>query len=846
MSTFKLNNYITSSKTYTHQSLAGGKYDVPIEEYNELYKYLMKTKKHSICEKLTDVFKLYLDFDGLPTKYDIFDMVRGFRESLGDFLKTGDESIFEEYHILQNQVKTRNFHVYFPNVLVNKTVMRNLCNYMNILFDEDIFDANAYNSCFRMYHTLKYDRKLKKYIKDSNYNFINEPEELSEIGKFQKLCIQTDEEETNVELTDEVINKLKEHKKMKRSNSHHESSNVESATRQIKELITDPLEKQKKEYYLNVIKQNDFQYIKYILHNCFSQMRVDDHSMWAKIAYLLPILNVPKQVVLEWSKTSTHYNGDDTWVESRLDAIYEKDDEITYDSIAASYYTLINFAKEDNFAGFNDYKLGVSEYEKNILVPEVIDNYINNDQRGLCELFSILYSDRVKIVGTSKDIRVYYWNGDLWILDKKNYVQYLFMVQITNNLVSYKKYLSYKMENDIENVGVYEANMKITIGLLKSCNRAKYAKDCIQSNSYLMQQDNFLQKLDSNPDILAVKNGNINLKTGEINPRTIYDYNSFKLDIVYDANIDMTNIERFMYDIMIGQEDIIGFLQKFLGYAITGHITEQNFAVFYGENGSNGKSVLSNLFTKTFGSYSTTLDAEIFSSKKGNAGTATTHLNYIQKKRVGILDESNKKQEFNEGLIKRITGGTKLRIRKLQQESEEIEVKMTPILCTNFKPNFSNDPALHRRMLMIEFEAIFMDIEDDRYDVNNPRHKLIDLDIEDKVSKEEVLSYFVNGAFKWYTEGLRNIPSKIKEYNKEFKNSCNKFTQFLKVYAIVDENETDVFTSFRRLYDAYGTFAHPQKININDFKYLIEKNGYEEIIQDDTSGYEIKLKDEIF
>ena len=80
-----------------------------------------------------------------------------------------------------------------------------------------------------------------------------------------------------------------------------------------------------------------------------------------------------------------------------------------------------------------------------------------------------------------------------------------------------------------------------------------------------------------------------------------------------------------MDDIMIGQPDIIAFLKKLLGYSITGHITEQNFAVFYGENGSNGKSVLSKLFTKTFDNYVTTLYAEIFSNKKVNAGTANTH-----------------------------------------------------------------------------------------------------------------------------------------------------------------------------------------------------------------------------
>ena len=338
------------------------------------------------------------------------------------------------------------------------------------------------------------------------------------------------------------------------------------------------------------------------------------------------------------------------------------------------------------------------------------------------------------------------------------------------------------------------------------------------------------------------------MRTGELNLRTIYDYNSFKIKVNYDPSAPTTNIENFMNDIMINQTDIIAFLKKLLGYSITGHISEQNFAVFYGENGSNGKSVLSKLFIKTFGNYVTTLDADIFSNKKGTAGTATTHLNYVQNKRCGILDESDKKQEMNEGLIKRITGGTKLRIRKLQKESEEIEVKMTPILCTNFLPNFSNDPALHRRMLMIEFEARFLAEDHDDYDISNPRHKLIELDIENKITKEEILLYFVQGAIEWYETGLKNVPEKIKNYNKEFKSSCNKFKQFLKLSAISvnDKNDDYCFTPFRRLYEAYCTFVHPEKININDFKDTVEKNGFKEMIIDDISGYMIKLKEEVF
>ena len=89
---------------------------------------------------------------------------------------------------------------------------RDLCKYLNIVFEEDVFDEAAYNTCFRMYKVLKYDRKIKKYMDNSNYEFFKETE-LTPLQKFQTLCIQTELENSNVKLSEEIVNKLNETKK---------------------------------------------------------------------------------------------------------------------------------------------------------------------------------------------------------------------------------------------------------------------------------------------------------------------------------------------------------------------------------------------------------------------------------------------------------------------------------------------------------------------------------------------------------------------------------------------------------------------------------------------------------
>jgi P4 family phage/plasmid primase-like protien len=839
---FNIKDYETKDSTYTHQSLAGGKYNIPKEKVKSLYKMLIKSNKFSLCEKLTPVFMMYYDIDGLSEDLDINNLVNLLKDSIPEYfdVKGENKNVFDETFVLQNQVKTNNYHIYFPKVFVNKLIIRSFCKYLNYKTGNDVFDENAYNSCFRMYGVLKYNRKTNSYDANSNYDFMIQPE-MTEMEKFTKLCIQTDFEEPNVDLKDFVKDELKE-KFRKKNIEGYVSSKMENSEREIQGTSFDIFEREKIDYYLKNVSHNNYQFAKYMLYQVFNEERYQDNKKWSDLLYVMADLNVPKNLIFEWSKQSTHYTPSNNWLESAIEIPYNKQ-VITYDDIASSYNTVLKWGKEDNIKKFKQYKFGVSEYENVYLDMSVIMRYIFNGQDGLCRLFSNMYQERIKMTGNAKDYCLFYWDGDLWVEDKKSYINRVFTSQIRKIIRFVKNYLQNKMEAEPDNKKIFEAQIKEIVSLEKSIGKTNFIKECIRSFFSYFYSFSFEQKLNSNQDILAVKNGNVNLKTGKLYTRTIYDYNSFKIDVSYDQEQDTAQIQQFMDDIMIGQTDIIHFIQKFLGYGITGSIEEQKFGIFYGKNGSNGKSVLCKLLTRVFGEYVTTLEANIFSINKAQAGAATTHLNYIENKRMGFLDESEKGQKFDEGAIKRITGGTKMNIRKLYREGSTMDINLTPVLLTNFKPNFSDDPALHRRIFMVEFEATFMEDTDERWDPTNPKYKLIDQKIEEKISNEEVLRYFVQGAMNWYREGLKNIPRKLLNLSKQFKNSCNKVKEFIRKFKI-EGNSEDEFTSLRKMYDQYSTYIYPEKINMNDFKDNIEDIGLCEMVKDNISGYKINLKEE--
>ena len=855
----------SGTKIYTHQDLKGGLFNIPQDKYDDLYTYLLKIKKSSLCEKITDVFKLYFDIDKYTLDVDIRLTVKTLAEQLSRVLVENQEEMKESepeldftYHILKNQSK-ENYHVYFPNILVNKKFCRQLVKYLNN-DGEKVLDDNAYNSCFRMFHVLKYERKNNKYAPKSDYDFLD-PVCLNDLEKFQLLCIQTDESVSNVKFeksVNEEINEFdKQHMKKKQRLQQLNAADVVD----LEELEGNNVNfvDYRRDGWIrnNVIRIKNYEYVKYLLFDVMNKERSDDYGEWSKIIMILSSLKIPKKIMIKWSKLSSKF---DVTTIPIINDLMKKSLQNNY-NFYDQYKALVNIAKQDNFAKFNEYIIGLSKYEYKVLNFNQIKYHLNNDERGMCEMFYKLFHQRIVCYGPEDNLEIYFWNGDIWQKDENQMCQYLFQHYVSQNLDYFNKQVLYEIKQldpSDPKVEEYYGLLKSSSAMRKSCNRSKFSKQCFKNTlgANLLNNPDFKDMINGDPDSIAVRNGNIDLKTGKLVNRKFDDYNTFFLDIEYEEDMKTPNMDKFMDDIMLNQKDIIEFLSTFLGYTITGHNKEQKFSVWYGDKGSNGKSVLAKLLDKTFGEYFTILDSEIFSVKKGTAGTATTHLNYIQDKRFGIMDESNKNEEMNEGLIKRITGGTKLRIRKLHKESELIEVALVPIILSNFKPKVSTDPALFRRLILIEFEAQFLDDETDiKYDPNNPRHKWKDADIDNKISENEVLSYFVRYSAKWYQSGQKlKVPDKIKKYNKKFQYNCNVVNKFLdnECMLVVDNDDalqSKYFTQTIVLYNKFVDYCRlnneVNKIPKNEFEgILLEKNILQMRNDYEEFGFKIKLKNE--
>ena len=296
---------------------------------------------------------------------------------------------------------------------------------------------------------------------------------------------------------------------------------------------------------------------------------------------------------------------------------------------------------------------------------------------------------------------------------------------------------------------------------------------------------------------------------------------------------------------------MVEYLQYFLGYTITGHIREQKFVVFWGELGGNGKSVLIELLRHVLEEkklYATLSGSSLLKNRKSSPGSATPHLLPLFGTRIAILDESDKAVKLNEGMIKRITGNKTCTVRPLFKEEFTFEMMAQPILITNFRPDISNDAALHRRLILIPFDAEFKDPEE--FDKNNPKHRIKDKKKQEKLenNSQQLLVWLVQGAIKWYrNNGLPEFPEKIKNATQRYKLESDELYNFLNDADIcelpIDKHNFDKKEYFTSTTDLLGKYMIETgvKCKKKDFRDMMIKQGFKEIKVGSKNGYSLKL-----
>lgn len=234
------------------------------------------------------------------------------------------------------------------------------------------------------------------------------------------------------------------------------------------------------------------------------------------------------------------------------------------------------------------------------------------------------------------------------------------------------------------------------------------------------------------------------------------------------------------------------FLQRVMGYAITGEYQEKAFFLFFGKANAR-KSTLLEPIVKTFGDYVKPLDASFFSKRKLQAGRPQPHIISLEGKRAGYCEELPKGMVLDDAFIKRYSSGGKGTARGLY-ESYERDIESTAVLLieTNDRPVIDfDDTGMFDRVYIIPFL--------NRIPTEEKKAAVKKRLLEDEEEQRAIFAWVIEGAFEYLENGLQP-PEDVMAQKVEYQKAMNPLAWFVTDCCIERE---DVWTSTEALFERF-------------------------------------------
>lgn len=320
----------------------------------------------------------------------------------------------------------------------------------------------------------------------------------------------------------------------------------------------------------------------------------------------------------------------------------------------------------------------------------------------------------------------------------------------------------------------------------------------------------------TNPWLLAVENGVIDLRSGELRKGVKSDYINCHSPVTFDPDATVTVFPASLQEIFCHREDLIEYVLTAFGYALTGQTSERTLFILHG-SGSNGKSKLLELLAYILGDgeagYAKSIPANSLKpDNRGNPDAPRNDLAIIADARLVLVNESDLKQGVAESMVKWLTGGDMVSARFNHGKPFQYRPRYKIFLSCNSRPVVrGTDAAIWNRLPLIPFDAKFEGATEDIY--------LID---KWKAEASGILNLLVKYCLKWQQSRLRR-PECITLASKEYRTESNPIAPFL--YACceydVDQIGNPDFKDGEEptaLWDAYVQYCHKMREKPDDLK----------------------------
>ena len=301
------------------------------------------------------------------------------------------------------------------------------------------------------------------------------------------------------------------------------------------------------------------------------------------------------------------------------------------------------------------------------------------------------------------------------------------------------------------------------------------------------------KQLDANPWYLNVRNGTVDLRTGEVLGANTGDLIT-KLTggkCHGDRSARPTQWLEFLDQIFDGDAELISFVQQAVGYSLTGITREQCFFVLWG-TGQNGKSTFLETIRAVLGEYAMSTDFSTFLSQR--TGSIRNDIARLAGARFVTACEAEANRQLSEAVVKQLTGSDEVLARFLHREFFAFKPQFKLWLAANHKPTIQGtDNAIWRRVHLIWFPVTIPDEDQDK-------------NLDDKLRAEMpgILQWAIDGCLTWQEAGALKPPTAVKKATAEYRTEMDILGSFLDEQCITSQGTS---AKTKDLYAAYQTWC---------------------------------------
>lgn len=315
-------------------------------------------------------------------------------------------------------------------------------------------------------------------------------------------------------------------------------------------------------------------------------------------------------------------------------------------------------------------------------------------------------------------------------------------------------------------------------------------------------------ELDKDPMLLNVLNGTIDLSTGKIASHNRRNLITKLAPVLYDPFAVCPFWLHSLKTYTKGNQGLIDFLQKAIGYSLTGEIREQVLLILYG-GGANGKSTLIETILGLMGDYAQQSEPDLLIKKRHDGHP--TGIADLMGTRYVATTEIGEGVRLDESLVKRLTGGDSLKARFMRQDFFDFKPTHKLWIGVNHKPIIrGTDAGIWRRIRLIPFDV--------NLEKTLSPDQLMPFSVVLAKLREEwpgILNWAVEGCLRWQKEGL-GMPPEIEAATNEYREEMDVTGRFIDECCIIDENvkakAKDLYQSYKEWCEENGEYATSQKM----------------------------------